>query len=138
MGLMDTLKGLLGGGGAKTGNPLADMLLKGLSGKGGAGLGAIGGLGGLGGLLGKFQSAGLGDKAQSWVATGPNQAISGDEVERALGSDAVGQLASKAGMSPAQAKDGLASMLPNLVDKLTPGGQLPTGGLGGLLKGLKL
>jgi uncharacterized protein YidB (DUF937 family) len=138
MGLLDTLKGLLGGGGANTGNPLADMLLKGLSGKGGAGLGAIGGLGGLGGLLGKFQSAGLGDKAQSWVGTGSNEAVSGDEVEQALGSDAISQLAAKTGMSAGQAKDGLASMLPGLIDKLTPGGQLPTGGLGGLMKGLKL
>jgi uncharacterized protein YidB (DUF937 family) len=140
MGLMDMLGGLMGGGKGKTGNPLADALLGGLmgKGKGAAGLGALAGMGGLGGLMSKFDSAGMGDKAKSWVGTGANEAVSGDEVEQAMGSDAIGQLAKKTGMNTGQVKDGLAGMLPGLVDKVTPGGKLPTGGIGSLLKGLKL
>jgi uncharacterized protein YidB (DUF937 family) len=122
MGLLD----VLGLGKKKTGNPLLDALLPMLL--------AGGAAGGLGGLLSKFKSAGLGSKADSWVSTGAN-------VHQALGDETVGQLAQKSGMSKDQVKGGLASMLPNLVDQLTPGGSVPSGGLGNLgqlTKGLDL
>ena len=131
MGLMDMLGGLLGGKkkAPATGNGLLDSLLPMLL-KGGA-------LGGLAGLLGKFASAGLGGKAKSWVGTGPNEDLHPDEVEQALGSDTVAQLASKAGVSSDQAKGGLAAMLPKLIDQLTPGGVMPNvGGLGKAMQGL--
>jgi uncharacterized protein YidB (DUF937 family) len=130
MGLMDMLGGLLGRKAPKTGNGLLDALLPKLM-KGGA-------LGGLGGLLGKFGAAGLGDKAASWVGTGPNESLSPEEVEQALGADGVDQLARDAGVSREEAKGGLAAMLPNLVDKLTPGGAMPTGNLAKVLKRVDL
>ncbi len=128
MGLMDILGGLMGKKAPKTGNSLLDSLLPMLL-KGGA-------MGGLGGLLGKFTSAGLGDKANSWVGNGPNAALEPNEVEAALGADTVSKLASKAGVSADQAKGGLAAMLPNLVNSLTPSGSLPTGNLAKVLKGV--
>ncbi len=128
MGLMDMLGGLMGKKAPKSGNPLMDALLPMLL-KGGA-------LGGLAGLLGKFAKAGLGGKADSWVGTGPNEDLHPDEVESALGGDVLGQLAGKAGVSTDAAKGGLAKMLPNLVDQLTPAGSVPSGGLGKLVKGL--
>ena len=128
MGLMDILGGLMGKKTPKTGNALLDSLLPMLL-KGGA-------MGGLGGLLGKFTSAGFGDKANSWVGNGPNTALEPHEVESALGSDTIGKLAKQAGVSPDQAKGGLAAMLPNLVNSLTPGGSLPTGNIGKMLKGV--
>jgi uncharacterized protein YidB (DUF937 family) len=128
MGLMDILGGLMGKKAPKTGNALLDSLLPMLL-KGGA-------MGGLGGLLGKFTSAGLGDKANSWVGNGPNATLEPHEVEDALGSDTVSKLATKAGVSADQAKGGLAAMLPNLVNSLTPAGSLPTGNLGKVLKGV--
>lgn len=81
--------------------------------------------GGLDGLLQKFQAGGFGDLVQSWVGTGANASISGDQLEGVLGHDAVVSVASQAGVSPAQAKDGLASLLPELVNQFTPGGTLP-------------
>lgn len=130
MGLLDTVMGMLGRR-KKSGNPLLDALLPMLVG-GGA-------LGGLGGLLGKFTGAGLGHKAQSWVSTGPNQPVEAAEVEQALGSGTIGELAAKTGMSNAQVSSGLAGMLPGLVDKLTPGGSVPdAGGLAKVMKGLDL
>jgi uncharacterized protein YidB (DUF937 family) len=81
--------------------------------------------GGLEGLLQKFQSGGLGDAVQSWVGTGANAPLSGDQLEQVLGHDAVATAASQAGVSPAQAKDGLASLLPELVNQFTPGGAMP-------------
>ncbi len=128
MGLLGMLGGLLGKKAPKTGNGLMDGLLPMLLG-GGA-------LGGLTGLIGKFASAGLGNKAKSWVSTGPNEELTGDELESALGSDTVSKLATQAGVSQDQAKGGLAAMLPSLIDKLTPGGSVPTGNLAKSMKGI--
>ena len=124
---MDVLGGLMGRKTPKTGDPLMDALLPMLL-KGGA-------IGGLGGLLGKFTSAGLGGKANSWVGTGDNEALDPDEVEQALGADEVDRIAREAGVSRDEAKSGLASMIPGLVDKVSPGGSLPTGNLGKTMKG---
>jgi uncharacterized protein YidB (DUF937 family) len=84
--------------------------------------------GGLAGLLEQFMGAGLGEKADSWVGTGKNEALSGDEVEQALGSDKVDELAQKAGVSHDEAKEGMAEALPEVVDKVTPQGTLPDTG----------
>jgi len=90
--------------------------------------------GGLQGLVQSFQSNGLGHIVSSWVGTGENKPISPDEVERGMGSDRVSQIAGHSGMSVEDTKSGLAKILPNLVDKLTPNGQVPEGGI--LEKGL--
>ena len=121
------ISGLLGRKAPKSGNPLMDSLLPMLL-KGGA-------LGGLGGLVGKFTGAGLGDKANSWVGGGDNEPLDADEVEAALGSDQIDQIAQQAGVSRDEAKGGLADMIPGLVDKLSPGGSLPTGNLASSMKG---
>ena len=101
--------------------------------------------GGLSGLMDKFQQAGMGDVLASWVGTGANQAISGDQLSSVLGSDAVAGLASKFGVNPGDLAGQLSSVLPGLVNHLTPDGQAPAAGLGnadqlmgmlgGLLKG---
>ncbi len=83
--------------------------------------------GGIAGLLQKFQQGGLGDVAASWVGTGQNLPISADQLQGVLGGDMLGQLAGKLGVAPATASSQLADVLPGLVDKLTPGGQLPQG-----------
>jgi uncharacterized protein YidB (DUF937 family) len=80
---------------------------------------------GLAGLLEKLKTGGLGNAVQSWIGTGQNQPVSGDEVRSALGDDHVEQIAREAGMSTEQAFHGLASLLPQLVDRLSPDGKLP-------------
>ena len=101
-----------------------------------------GGQGGLGGLIAKFQQAGLGGAMNSWIGTGENHAVSGDQVTSALGEDTISDLAQKMGMSQSDAAGQLSSILPGLIDKLTPNGQAPAGGLGnsgdlmGMLAGL--
>lgn len=89
-----------------------------------------GGAGGLGGLVAKFQQAGMGDVIGSWIGSGQNQAISGEQLSNVLGSDALSGLASKLGISSGDVAGQLSSILPGLVDKLTPAGQAPAGGLG--------
>ena len=61
----------------------------------------------------------------SWVGTGPNQPISPDQVHSALGSDTINEIAAKLGISPQTASSGLSQILPQMVDKLTPNGQVP-------------
>ena len=61
----------------------------------------------------------------SWVGTGQNIPISPDQIQHVLGSDQVKQLAAKAGMSPEAAGNVLSQLLPTLVDKLTPNGEMP-------------
>ncbi len=109
---------------------------------GGAGAGALGGLGGLGGLLGQLTQGGLGDAVQSWVGSGQNQPVSADQLGDALGGDQVDAMAQQAGMSSGDLLSQLSHLLPQVVDKLTPNGQMPAAGanmsdmLGGLLGGL--
>ncbi len=93
-------------------------------------LGNDGEHGGLGGLIGKFQQAGLGDVVGSWVGSGPNQSVSGEQLTDVLGSDAMASIAEKLGVNPQEAAGQLSSILPGLIDKLTPQGQTPEGGLG--------
>ncbi|MBY0488330.1 MAG: YidB family protein [Gemmatimonadaceae bacterium] len=81
--------------------------------------------GGIEGLVAKFQQAGLGDMVQSWIGTGANAPVTAGQLERVLGHDAVAEVASQAGVSTQQAAGGLASVLPELVNQLTPGGSVP-------------
>jgi uncharacterized protein YidB (DUF937 family) len=80
--------------------------------------------GGLQKLLSSLQSQGAGDKAQSWVSTGENMAITPQELEQAVGSE-IEQIAQQAGASPEETKEVLAQALPQVVDKVTPNGQIP-------------
>jgi uncharacterized protein YidB (DUF937 family) len=83
-------------------------------------------LDGLGGLIDQFQKKGLGDVIDSWVNRGNNKSVAPDQVSVALGGDVVNELSRRTGLSRDQVVDELARMLPNVVDKLTPDGRLPT------------
>lgn len=87
-------------------------------------MGLINQHGGIGGLIQQFEKAGLGQAAQSWVGTGQNQEISGDQVTQALGQGTIGQIAQQLGLDHGAAGGMLAKVLPRIVDKLTPQGQV--------------
>jgi len=80
---------------------------------------------GISGIIDDFKNKGLTDIVSSWVGTGPNSAISPDQIKQALGNEKIQQLAEKAGVSPENASRFLKEVLPGLIDKLTPGGQVP-------------
>jgi uncharacterized protein YidB (DUF937 family) len=129
MGLLDgilgnVLGGMLGGGapvgqnsggqgGALGGSPLIQIALQ-----------LIQQSGGLPALLDRFRKAGLGQQADSWVSTGANVDITPDQVGKVLGNDTIGQIAGQLGLGQADVAAGLANVLPGLVDKLTPSGQV--------------
>ena len=93
-------------------------------------LGNDGNHGGLGGVMDKFNQAGLGDAARSWVGTGDNVPVSGDQVSGALGQGTINDVAGKLGINPGMAASVLAAVLPAVIDRMTPHGQAPAGGLG--------
>ena len=98
-------------------------LLKGVLGGGAAGSALSGGLND---LLKQLQQNGQGDVANSWVGTGPNKAIAPKDLASALGADRINALMAYSGMSREDMLSGLSKHLPNVVDKLTPEGRLPT------------
>ena len=81
--------------------------------------------GGLPGIISKFEHGGMADHVGSWVATGANMPISGAQLQEILGSGSIGEIAQRLGMSHGDASSGLAQALPQLIDKLTPAGQVP-------------
>ncbi|MYN02620.1 DUF937 domain-containing protein [Pseudoduganella sp. DS3] len=99
-------------------------------------MGMINRAGGLQALLQQLQAGGLAEQAASWVGTGANHPVSGEQLEQALGSDNIAQIAQQAGLQPGQASSGLAEMLPKIIDQLTPDGQVPQNEL--LEQGLNL
>lgn len=89
--------------------------------------------GGLSGLLEKFQSQGMGEAAQSWVGTGANLPVSGNQITQALGPDVLSGLVAKFGGNSPELAQLVAQFLPMVIDKLTPAGQVPAdNGMGAL------
>lgn len=135
------LGGLLGGGGkggsGGGGNILGSLLgaFMGGSGSGGAAQPAAGSGGNpLGGLLDMLGKAGLADQAQSWVGTGENQPVTGEQIAGALPDETLRKVAEQADLDPQKAAEESAQQLPSAVDKLTPGGALPSGSLEDVIK----
>lgn len=84
--------------------------------------------GGIGGLVQSFEQNGLGGVVGSWIGNGPNQPVSPQQVQQALGNDQIQHVAGKLGVDSQQASSVLAQLLPGIVDHLTPNGQLPAPG----------
>ena len=119
-GLGDILGQMMGGGAQSSGGGLGDILGQVLGGAGGQG-------GGLGGLLRQFENAGLGDQARSWVSPGQNQPLAPDALGRVFGADGLAAIARQAGLSERDTSAGLAQLLPEIIDRATPQGQIPDG-----------
>lgn len=138
-GLGGLLGGLLGGGG---GSPMGGAMGGGLGSlMAGGGLGGL--LGGLGGMLGSLRSQGLGQHVDSWVSHGPNQEVSPQELERGFDPQELDEAARHAGTDRGTLLQEMSGLLPQLVDRATPQGNMPQrdedlghGGIGGLLGGL--
>ena len=135
MGLLDGLAGQLlgqisGGNQYSTLLPHVLQLLQGNQAGSGSGIQS---------LIQNFNNGGLGDVISSWIGTGSNLPISGSQLQNVLGNDTISRLASQSGLSTDNVRSQLADLLPQVVDKLTPNGQLPAGGdlLSSLTSGLK-
>jgi len=73
----------------------------------------------------------------SWIGTGQNLPISADQLQNVLHSGALQDIAAKTGMDQGQLTSVLSQLLPHVVDKLTPNGQVPDSNvLSQMMKGL--
>lgn len=81
--------------------------------------------GGLEGVLGKLRQGGLEQQADSWVSTGQNMDVSADQLQQVFGSKTINDLASRFGMPVDQAGSAMAQVLPDIINRLTPQGQVP-------------
>lgn len=148
MGLLESVIGALAGGGGQGGQQaqggdmlqaVLGMLLRGGEGGGAAtGSAMAGGLGGLGALVQQFQQGGLGDLVGSWIGTGQNLPISAEQLQGVIGSEQIAAFAQQFGLSQGDAASKLSELMPQVVDRLTPGGELPgadaLGDMGSLLE----
>ena len=114
MDILNTIQNALGGGQKK------DDLMSSI-------MSLLGGRGGLQNLIGQFTQKGLGDLIGSWVGTGKNLPVSGEQLQNVLGKDTINNLASKLGMDSGALTSQLKNLLPDVVDKLTPNGKVPDG-----------
>ena len=130
-GLGDLLGGVLGGGGA-SGMPMG----RGSSPLGGN-RGALMALllplamqwvqrnGGVGAVLQRFQQKGYAPQANSWMSTGPNEPIAPEAVGEVVGMDELSRMSQQLGVSDQDVASGFAQIMPEMVDQLTPQGNLP-------------
>lgn len=124
---------------------ILDNVLNGLGGDAASGVGdLLRGQGGVGGLVEKFNQAGLADVVGSWIGSGANANISAEQITAVIGHGPLADIAAKMGVTPQQAGETLAGLLPEAIDRLTPGGQLNgaddllgklPGGLGDMIGG---
>lgn len=142
---MGRMGGLGGGlGGAALGSVLGGVLRGGRgpvgvgrAGRGGAGRTALLMLllpmamrwvqnnGGMGAVLKRFQDRGFGRQAQSWVATGSNDALDERAVEEVVGHQELAQMAQRLGVPEEEVAQAFAEIMPEMVDQLSPQGELP-------------
>jgi len=85
-------------------------------------------IGGLSGLVQKFKDSGLSSAVDSWISTGKNLPVTGDQMRSALGDNIMQQIAGKVGISKEDVSRQVAGLLPQVIDRLTPNGKLPEGG----------
>src|SRR5258706_11640760 len=130
MGLFDVARELLGGSQTGGAGDMVGTVMQVLNGQ----------AGGLDGVLQSLQGSGLGDAVNSWIGSGHNLPVTGEQLQSVLGSGVVQDLAAKLGISPTDAASHLSQLLPGIVDHLTPNGEVPEGGLASvgldLVKGL--
>jgi uncharacterized protein YidB (DUF937 family) len=86
--------------------------------------------GGLPGLTGRFQRAGFGDIIGSWISSGQNLPISAEQIQQVLGNGHLQQISEETALTQDETAARLSVLLPDLIDRLTPNGQAPVGGLG--------
>ena len=124
MGILDNVIGMLGNntpGGASSSALVQQMV---------AMVASNASAGGLGALVQSFDRAGLGHIVGSWIGTGQNLPISPDQLTQVLGQGKIAEIAGSLGMQTDQVAAQLSQLMPHLIDRVTPGGQIPANGIG--------
>ena len=83
-------------------------------------------MGGLSDLIGKLTAGGAAPQVNSWVGPGQNQPIQPGQLGGALGQNVLNELSQRTGMSQQELLNQLATVLPQIINHLTPNGRMPT------------
>ena len=81
--------------------------------------------GGIGNVLQRVNQHGYGGHANSWVGTGPNQALPPEAAQQLLGPEELSTLSSQLGVGQDEVAHGFTEILPEVVDQLSPQGAMP-------------
>jgi uncharacterized protein YidB (DUF937 family) len=82
-------------------------------------------LSGLTDLIGKLTAGGTAPQAKSWVGQGANEPVQPGQLGSALGENVLNELSQRTGMSQQELLNQLATVLPQLINQLTPDGRMP-------------
>ena len=115
-GIQDLVSGLVGGVKGVDLSKLTDLA--------GPLLETIQSKGGLGSVVEQLQQSSIGSQVSSWIGAGPNLPVNPDQITQAM-PQVVSDLAAKTGQSAGDVATELSQLLPNLIDKVTPGGSIP-------------
>ncbi len=80
--------------------------------------------GGINSVLELFSMNGLGEKAETWVSDGPNDDLGPEQVQQVFGDSFIGRVASQLGVDTGRASSVMATLLPELVNQITPRGHV--------------
>lgn len=94
--------------------------------------------GGIGGVLQRFQQKGYSQQAASWVSTGPNETLEPHAVADVVGMEELSRLSQQLGVSHEEVSSGMAQILPEVVDHLTPQGHVPDDSDDALSRGMSM
>ena len=83
-------------------------------------------LGGLTDLIGKLSAGGVSPQVNSWVGQGTNQPVQPGQLGSALGQNVLAELSQRTGMSQQELLGQLATVLPQIINHMTPNGRMPT------------
>jgi len=83
-------------------------------------------LGGLTDLIGKLSAGGVAPQVNSWVGHGPNEPVPPGQLGSALGQNVLAELSQRTGMSQQELLNQLATVLPQIINHMTPNGRIPT------------
>ena len=78
--------------------------------------------GGIGAVVGRFQQKGYDQQAKSWVSTGGNQAVMSSAIDEVVGNGELSRLSPQLGVSRQEVSAGMAEVIPEVVNHLTPDG----------------
>lgn len=124
MGLMDAILGeITGNMGSGQSSVSAESLVGGLIGAFSSGGGSQSGM--LHGILGNLASSGLQELVSSWLSKGDNKPISAGQISSALDQNQLSELAGHLNVDAGSVPGVLAKLLPEIVDKISPNGQMP-------------
>ena len=84
------------------------------------------GQGGVGSFLDLFRKAGFAPQVSAWLGQPNPPALATQDLERVVGTSALGGIASRLGLSQPAVTTALAYCVPKLIGLLTPGGVVPT------------